>query len=88
MKKWLLNPFEFIAGPQSLLIGITAICLTAPISYLARVHYDGAIDIHIGAVTPLWFYFASQIIGWLSVSVVLYIAGKIFSSLPSLSLRR
>ena len=80
MKKWLLNPFEFIAGAKSLLIGLTGICITILLAYPNQIHFDGALGIHLSKDTPLWFYFVQGIIGWLSLALTLFIAGKIFSS--------
>jgi len=79
MKKWLFNPFEFIAGTKSLLIGLAGLFLIILLSSLNQIHY-GAIGIHFSKDTPLWFYFAQGIIGWLTTGIIFYIAGKIFSS--------
>lgn len=76
MKTYLFKPFLRIAGLQSLLLGFFVMALTAIISVWSHCHFDGAVDVHIGAQTSLWFYFIEPLIDWLCLFVFLFIAGK------------
>lgn len=78
-KEKLFNPFVRIAGFQALWIGLTTLMLTAAIAVNGRCHFDGALDVHIGAQTPAWFYFTESLIAWLIICLSLYVAGR-FSS--------
>jgi len=80
MKKWLLNPFDFIAGWTSLIAGVVIISLTALVCSLGSIHLDGAIDMHHGTeAVPLATAFAESLIDWLCIGIFFYIAGLIFS---------
>ncbi len=79
MKKWLFDPFVYIAGGKALLLGSLAMALTAVIGYFSHSHCDGAIDLHFGARSPLWVYFGEQLINWLSITVIFFLSGKYFS---------
>ncbi len=77
--KWLINPFERIAGWQALTIGIVIMALTAVIGKLNQVAFDGALDAHVGATFSFPTAFAMQAIDFLSLSIVMWITGIIFS---------
>ena len=53
---WLFNPFTYIAGWQSLFIGLAAIILAGGIGSISSTHFDGVLDTHTGRPAPLWFY--------------------------------
>lgn len=74
---WLFNPFQYIADWQALLIGLVVIAVTAVIGFWGNTHFDGVLDTHLGAKAPLWFFLCEGLIDWLSLSVVLLIAGLI-----------
>ncbi len=76
----LFNPFVYIAGAQALGLGLAAVLLAGLIGALGRTHYDGVLDVHPGAAdAPLWFFLSEGVIGWLCLSLVLWILGKIIS---------
>lgn len=77
---WLFNPFKYVAGAQSLIIGIIVIAITAYIGSFSTTHFDGVLDTHTGVEAPLWCYFAEGVISWLSMVVFLLVIGKIASS--------
>ncbi len=79
MKKWLFNPFVHIAGGRALLLGLLAMAATAVIGYFSHTHFDGVIDIHTGRVSPFTTHVLEQMIDWLTMTVVFYLAGVIFS---------
>jgi hypothetical protein len=75
----LFNPFFYIAGFQALGLGLGAIFLAGLIGSCGHTHFDGVLDMHIGAPAQLWFFLAEGIIDWLCLGVVLWICGKIIS---------
>lgn len=78
-KEKLFNPFLRIAGFTSLWIGLLILILASGLGMFSRCHFDGALDVHIGAQTPLWFYFAESLIAWILLFLSLYIAGSLSS---------
>ena len=79
MKKWLFNPFLYLAGTQALFIGWAIMLVTAFISYYSKAHFDGVIDMHTGRTTSMTVYFLEQLIDWGCVVLIFYPAGLIFS---------
>lgn len=80
MKKWLFNPFVYIAGTKALIVGIGIMIITAITSTFGHVHFDGAIDMHFGKEVPAIQYFLEQAINWISLSAFFLLAGLLFSS--------
>jgi hypothetical protein len=79
MKKWLFNPFVYIAGTRALTLGLAAMIITAVISYFSTAHFNGVLDVHAGFRARMALYFLEQLNarGW---SVVLfYLSAVIFS---------
>ena len=79
MNNKLFQPFIYIAGIKSLVVGIIALAVTAFIGSLSLTHFDGAIDMHSGYSTPVYIYFLEQLINWASLVLFFYIAGMFFS---------
>ncbi|MEO8819532.1 MAG: hypothetical protein ABI267_05720, partial [Ginsengibacter sp.] len=79
MIKILLNPFVKIAGYKALIYGWLLILITAVIAYFSHTHFDGAIDAHGGTKTLWWVYLLEPFIAWISVTIIFYLTGLIFS---------
>jgi hypothetical protein len=80
VKKWLLNPFEYIAGLKASLIGLAVIILTSAFCILSSTHFDGVIDFHPKAAHGYFLlYLTENIIDVISITLVLYILGRILS---------
>lgn len=79
MSKWLFNPFIYIAGQKALLIGLAAITLTGFAAYYSLTHFDGVLDVHIGAHTNAAYYAIEPLVDWACLSAVFYIASVVFS---------
>ncbi len=79
MKKWLFNPFMYIAGTKALIIGLAAMLAAAVIGYYSKTHFDGVLDAHTGHSSPMWFYLEDALVDWSLPVVIFYIAGRIFS---------
>jgi len=76
--KWLINPFERIAGWQALFIGLIAMALTAVIGKINNVAFDGVLDVHAGIFSFI-ASFAMQAVNLLSAFLTMWIAGVCFS---------
>ena len=74
---WLFNPFTYIAGWQAMMLGVILIIATALLGSVGNVHFDGVLDMHTGAEAPLWLFIAEGFINWLSLAIILCIAGLI-----------
>ena len=79
--KRLINPFERIAGWQALLIGITAMTLTAIVGKINHVAFDGALDAHVGATFSYSASFAMQAVDFLALFLTMWLAGVCFSKI-------
>lgn len=79
MKKWLFNPFVYIAGVRALLIGGGIMIITAVVAFYSRAHFDGALDMHCGAPTQFWQSWLESSIDLASLVIPFYILGRIFS---------
>lgn len=80
MKKWLFHPFTYVAGSRALIIGWAVMILTSVICVYSNVHFDGVLDMHNGAKKfPLSMYLFEQFIDWVSLVLILFAAGRIFS---------
>jgi hypothetical protein len=79
-RRWLFNPFYYIAGWQALVLGLIAMFAASFIGALSRSHFDGVLDFHTGAATPLWVYPVENLINWLSLATPLMLAGRLIST--------
>lgn len=75
-----LNPFRYIAGGKSLLVGIVVLLLTAITGYFSHTHFPDLISIKLSPAFPLWYFVAQVFTNWLVISVMLYLLALIFSS--------
>lgn len=79
MKKWLFNPFTYIAGGKALAYGLLLICAAAGVSCFTKTHFDGVLHMGIAHQTPMWVYFAEHAVCWLALVIVLFAGSKVFS---------
>lgn len=81
MKKWMFNPFIYIAGTKALAIGWTVMIATAVIGYFSHAHFDGVLDLHNWPhATPLVLHLLEQLNDWLMLTIVFFVAGKLSSN--------
>lgn len=78
MKKLLLNPFERIAGWKALVIGLCFISLTAILGNINHLLFDRITYVTFRPHT-LGMAFYAQAINFIIISLIMWIAGKIFS---------
>lgn len=80
VRTWIFNPFYYLAGGQALALGLGFILAAGLMGSAAQVHLDGVLDVHfLGIEVPIWVYPAEGLINWLSMCLVLYIAGFVVS---------
>ena len=77
--KWLINPFERIAGWQALFIGIVVMALTAIIGKINGIAFDGVLYVRAGMSFDFTVSFAKQAIDFLVLFLTMWIAGVCFS---------
>ena len=77
--RFLLNPFERIAGFQALSWGFLGLVLSIGLAYFTDYHYHGLL--HYGsAPNPAWWCFmAEHFIVWLIPALLFYIGGMLLS---------
>jgi hypothetical protein len=79
MKKWLFNPFIYVAGLRSLLLGFASMAIASIIAIFSKAHFDGAIDVHVGAPLSIQMAFIEPLLDWACLVLPLYIFGRIAS---------
>lgn len=73
-KKYLFQPFEYIAGSKALLAGLLIIILTGVVSFFTGVRFNGVIDMHLGNSGTLIQHILEGLIDWLALSLFLCLA--------------
>ncbi|SFD80028.1 hypothetical protein SAMN05518672_103265 [Chitinophaga sp. CF118] len=77
---WIFNPFTYIAGLKSLIIGWILILITACIAYYSKTHFDGVVDAHVWlGDLSIKYYFLEPVVDWGCLVLVIFLAGKFFS---------
>lgn len=77
--KFLLNPFEKIAGFSSLLWGFLAMIAAGIIGFTSHTHFDGVLNVHSGYIAPLWFHMIEPFLNWIFISLWFLVWGFILS---------
>jgi hypothetical protein len=80
---YLFRPFRFIAGRESLFIGLAVLALLFVLGYWSNTHFDGVLDSHYACLTKqsqTWVHAGYQLVAWFSLVVVFYPMGRTFSS--------
>lgn len=77
--KKLYNPFIYIAGVKSLVIGIISLAITTLLAYLSGTHFGGLFTINFAKDADYWFFAAENTIHWLFLSAFIYVSGVILS---------
>jgi hypothetical protein len=80
MKKWLWTPFVYVAGEKALVSGWLIMMITACISFFSCTHFDGVLDVHVGATRSLPLYFLEPFISWSSAVIIFYGIGRLSSN--------
>ena len=76
---WLFNPFYYVAGGTALGIGLFVMMIASLVGAATNHHFDGVIDLHWGPPAPAWVFVAENLINWLVMGVLVYLAGRLIS---------
>ena len=79
MIKKLLNPFVYIAGGYSLLIGLLIIFCTSVIGYYSNIHFPDILSVKTGPDYPVSYYILQSIANWMVISTILYLFAVVIS---------
>jgi len=77
--KWLINPFERIAGWQALFIGLVVMALTAVVGKINQITFDGVLDVHVLGTFSFWASFTMQAVNFITLFLTMWLAGTFFS---------
>jgi len=75
----LFRPFGYIAGVQSLALGLAAILAAGFLGRLSYTHFDGVLDMHTGRPAPLLAFLCEGLVDWLALSIALFALGRLVS---------
>ena len=76
----LVNPFSRVAGWQALGWGVLVVAASVAVAVTGHIHFDGVMDLHVYAATaPAWLYAFEPVADWVTVAVLFWLAGAIFS---------
>ncbi len=78
-KYYLINPFIWIAGLKSLLLGLTGLILISVTSFLTGTHMAGLSNIDFAKDAVYSIYLMEHLIGWIVLALFLYLSGCIFA---------
>ena len=76
---YLYNPFIWIAGLKSLILGLMGLLLTTFLAYTTGTHFNGLSNIDFAKDSDYWFFLIENLLNWLLISVFLYLSGFILS---------
>ncbi len=79
MIKKLINPFQYIAGIKSLILGMIIIVTTAVIGYLSKTHFPDIISVKMCYDFSITYFIVQGFVNWFVVSTLFYLAAIIFS---------
>ncbi|HVI44004.1 MAG TPA: YIP1 family protein [Chitinophaga sp.] len=77
---WFYNPFTYIAGARSLLVGWAIMLLTAFIAFFSHTLFNSTLGAQIGTMALPAGYLLAQLIAWGCPALLFFFAGKIFST--------
>jgi len=76
----LFNPFKYIAGFKSLILGLVILFATSILAYYANTHFPDVISVKTSSDYPFIYYLIQCLSNWLIVSFVFYIIAIISST--------
>lgn len=79
MRKF-INPFRYIAGSKSLVIGVIIIILTSVIGYFSHIHFPDSISVKTSFEMPLMYYVIQNLANWMVFSIFIYLLSLTSSS--------
>lgn len=77
--KRIFNPFQYIAGYQSLYWGIAGIAVATVLSMFSRLHYNGLMHFGPGVNNAWWCFTMEHLAVWLVPALLFYLGALFFS---------
>lgn len=75
----LINPFYYLAGLKSLILGLVFILATATIGYFSKTHFPDIISVKTCYNFSIWYFIVQSLLNWFVASTLFYIAAIILS---------
>ncbi len=75
----LINPFKYIAGTKSLILGVLIIIITSIIGNYSHTHFPDTISIKISPDLSFRYFLVQNLLNWFIVSSLFYITSLIIS---------
>jgi hypothetical protein len=75
----LFNPFKYIAGWESLFLGLAILLTTAVVGYFSQIHFPDLISVKTIHGLPFWVIAVQSVSNWFILSLLLYLAALILS---------
>jgi len=76
----LFNPFKYIAGGYSLIIGVLVLLFTALIGFFSNTHFPDLISVKTCPDFPLQYFIIQSLSNWIVVSSIFYLISIIAST--------
>lgn len=76
----LFNPFKYIAGGYSLIIGVLVLLFTALIGFYSNTHFPDLISVKTGPNFPIQNLIIQSLSNWIVVSSIFYFISLIVSN--------
>jgi hypothetical protein len=76
---YLYNPFTYFAGVKALLTGLVGLIIISAVAYTTGTHQNGLLYVSFASDTIWPYYFLDHCTSWLSIAVLLYVSGLLFS---------
>lgn len=76
---YLYNPFKWIAGLKSIVIGLAGLLIVSYTSFQTGTHLNGLTNIVFAKDSDFVFYLVEHLLSWISISMFFYISGLILS---------
>jgi hypothetical protein len=64
LKTWFFNPFYYLGGESTLMVGVVLILGTSLLGFLSHTHFDGVLDMYAGLASPFWVYLCEGVINF------------------------
>lgn len=79
MINMLFNPFRYVAGFRSLIIGLSLVVATSFLGHLCGTYFSDVISVKVGYTPTFIESLINNLCNWLTISAILYVAAITFS---------
>lgn len=73
---FLVAPVMRLSVGQSLVAGVATLAVAAGLGFFANCHFDGVLDVHIGAPAPFVVYLVEQGVNWAALTLFLLLGAR------------